>query len=181
MSNTLVSEFLVFVTSYAVGNEHGFAAGKHFDLSDFSDKEEFIEAAQEYMSKTWGDHDPELAFPDYEIPFNDENLISEGHISSELWEVMALDEDDLKMVEAFIGAFGNYENQSVSELLEQAQGKLRGQWESDSDMAYDHVEETGAISADTPDFIRNAIDYDSVAECLMQDYTEHNGYYFYAH
>jgi len=33
----------VFVTTYAIGNEHGFAVGKWFDLSEYSDKDEFIE------------------------------------------------------------------------------------------------------------------------------------------
>lgn len=67
MEAVTLSEARVYVGTYAKYN-NGSLFGKWLDLSDYSDKEEFIEACWELHKD---EEDPELMFQDYEnIPIN---------------------------------------------------------------------------------------------------------------
>ena len=167
----------VFVTTYGVGNRYGFATGKWFDLTEYSDKDEFIEAATEYAKKELKDFDPELCFSDYESSFSKLDLISECSIDSDVWEVLAMSEYDLEILTAYVDATGcNIE--SVSDLLDEAKDCYAGYWESDEDYASDYLEDSGYMK-DLPLIIANNLDLDGVARELLQSMAESNGHYFY--
>lgn len=165
----------VFVTTYGVGNEQGFATGKWFDLTDYSDKDEFIEAATEYAQDVLGDHDPELCFADYESSFADLDLISECHVDSQVWDLFDMDSSDLDMVIAYTSNVGV--NGSFEDMLSEAQDCYQGQYDSDADFAQETLQDCGYLE-DLPSFIECHIDWDGVARDLMMDYFEVNGHYF---
>lgn len=165
----------VFVTTYGVGNEQGFATGKWFDLADYSDKDDFEEAAIEYAQEVLGDDDPELCFSDYETNFSKMDLISECYIDEKVWELLELDGHDFEMLVAYASYYGY--GDAVSDLLEQAQDCYQGQYDSDEDFAQELLEECGYLN-DLPSFIECHIDWSGVARDLMMDYFESDGYYF---
>lgn len=75
---------MVYVGTYAKYN-NGSLEGEWVNLSDFSDKDDFIEYCLELHSD---EEEPELMFQDYEnVP---KNLISESDIDESLWEILPL-------------------------------------------------------------------------------------------
>jgi antirestriction protein len=73
----------VYVGTYAKYN-NGDLTGEWVDLSDFSDKDDFIEHCLEIHSD---EAEPELMFQDYEnIP---DNMISESDINEDFWEILS--------------------------------------------------------------------------------------------
>lgn len=75
---------MVYVGTYAKYN-NGSLEGEWVNLSDFSDKDDFIEYCLELHSD---EEKPELMFQDYEnVP---KNLISESDIDESLWEILPL-------------------------------------------------------------------------------------------
>lgn len=84
----------IYVGTYAKYN-NGSIAGAWFDLEDYSDSQEFYEAANQLHKD---ESDPELMFQDWECEY--ENLISESHIDPKVFELLELDEDDQNKVKA---------------------------------------------------------------------------------
>lgn len=81
MEAVTLSEARVYVGTYNKYNS-GSLFGKWLDLSDYSDKDEFMEACRELHKD---DQDPEFMFQDYEnIP---EALISESWLSDKFFEL----------------------------------------------------------------------------------------------
>lgn len=75
---------MVYVGTYAKYN-NGSLKGEWVNLSDFSDKDDFIEYCLELHND---EKEPELMFQDYEnIP---KGLISESDIDESLWEILPL-------------------------------------------------------------------------------------------
>lgn len=75
---------MVYVGTYAKYN-NGSLEGEWVNLSDFSDKDDFIEYCLELHSD---EEEPELMFQDYEnVP---KDLISESDIDESLWEILPL-------------------------------------------------------------------------------------------
>lgn len=175
MTTSITATASVFVTTYGVGNEQGFATGKWFDLNDYSDKDEFIEAATEYAQDVLGDHDPELCFADYESGFADLNLISECYVDSQVWELLEMSDSDLDMLVAYTSNVGM--NGSVDEMLEEAQENYQGQYDNDEDFAAELLEDCGYLN-DLPSLVECHIDWQGVARDVMMDYFEVNGHYF---
>ena len=137
----------VFVTTYAIGNSHGFACGKYFELDEYDNKEDFVAAAMSYARNTLGDCDPELCFPDYELAFNESGLISKSGISEKIWDLMELTCDDLQLIEAYTKALGgSYVVDDLFERLEDAGDALVGQWDSLEDFAHDKLGESLELS-----------------------------------
>ena len=167
----------VFVTTYGVGNRFGFATGKWFDLTQYSDKDEFIEAATKYAQEELKDFDPELCFSDIECSFSSLELISESYIDSDVWEVLEMSDYDLEILTAYKDAMG-CEIESVSDSLDEAKDCYAGYWESDEDYASDYLEESGYM-VNLPPIIANNIDLEGVAKELLQGMGESNGHYFY--
>lgn len=77
-----IHEARIYVGTYRKYNE-GSIEGDWLDVADYSDKDEFMEAARELHAD---EEDPELMFQDYEnIPGS---LAGESFIKEELWELI---------------------------------------------------------------------------------------------
>lgn len=74
----------VYVGTYAKYSS-GSIGGQWVDLTDFSDKEEFIDHCKEIHSD---ENDPELMFQDHEVPNLLESLIEESFIDPKLWDLI---------------------------------------------------------------------------------------------
>lgn len=168
-----------FVTTYGVGNERGFATGKWFDLTKFANQKEFYIAASRYAEEVLGDDDAELCFSDYECSFGTEGLMSETEISQDVWDILNSDisEDDLNMLSAYRQCQGAGSTLSFLDLLEESKDALLGYFSSPTEMAESYVDSLGLLE-DVPDLIANNVNMVWVADELMIEMLEHDGYYF---
>lgn len=168
----------VFVTTYAIGNEHGFAVGKWFDLSEYADKSEFITSALEYARNELGDNDPELCFSDNEFDFKvNKSLISMSHISEDIWHMMEMSDDEHKLLSAFDDHFGCGEG-DAQERLELAKNRKYGEYETPADFACEWLENSEKLKG-IDRMIVDAIDYDKVAQELLScGYCYSGNFYF---
>ncbi len=165
----------VFVTTYGLANQHGFAYGEWFNLTDYSSKEEFLEDATTYVNGL-GDFSPEFCFSDYEASFEVKEFVNESWVSEELWDLLELSSYELNMVTAYISYCG-LQGKAVSELMEEAQEHFVGEYASSEDFAYETVQELGCLD-NIPDFIACHIDYEGIARDLMIEHFSVNNYYF---
>ncbi len=96
MEAVTLSEARVYVGTYNKYN-NGSLFGKWLDLSDYSDKDEFLEACADLHKD---EQDPEYMFQDYEnIP---ETLFSESSLSEKFFELRDATENmDETVQEAF--------------------------------------------------------------------------------
>src|SRR5690606_9055646 len=125
------------------------------------------------------EEDPEFMIQDYEISpvIESMGLISEYHISSEIYKVMESINGcsfDAETIEAFIDCFGCYD--SIEEIIEKMEESYHGQCDSDADFAENLLIETDSIPKDLPSYVY--IDWDRTARDIMYDYSSSNGYYF---
>lgn len=155
----------LYVGTYAKYN-NGSIAGAWLDLEQFKDKDEFLTACAELHKD---EDDPELMFQDFEgFP---ERFYSESGISDDLFEFLALDDDDRKMLAAYIDGSGN-----ESATIEEAQEAFMGEFKNDEDFAWELTESVGDIPRDLPSYI--VIDWEATARNIMFDYFEVDGLYF---
>ena len=90
------SEAAVYVGTYRKYNE-GSIKGKWLKLEDYADYEDFLKAAQELHAD---EEDPELMFQDFEgFP---RHYYNESSLDKDLWDWLALDEDDRELLEVYI-------------------------------------------------------------------------------
>ena len=170
-----MTQVQVYVGTYGKYN-NGSIEGKWLDVSDYSDKEEFLEACAELHED---EEDPEFMFQDIEAPEYLSHLISESHIDDELWEAleavegMSIEED---VLEAYIYCFGT-NGKSIADLISEADDAFCGEFDSDAAFAEDYAEQTGAIDSNAT-WPQNCIDWDWAARDLMIDHHERDGYYF---
>jgi antirestriction protein len=155
----------LYVGTYAKYN-NGSIAGAWLDLENYSDAGEFYEACAQLHSD---EEDPEFMFQDFE-GFPD-RFYSESGISDDLFEFLALDDDDRKMLAAYIDGSGD-----ESATIEDAQEAFAGEFHNDEDFAYQLAEDVGDIPQDIPSYI--VIDWEATARNIMFDYFESDGFYF---
>jgi antirestriction protein len=140
----------IYVGTYAKYNA-GSIAGAWLDLSDYSSSEEFWDACKALHKD---ESDPEFMFQDWEgIP---EGMISESHLSDDVWEWLELDEEDRELLKVYRA------NVDTEGTIEQARDAYRGKADTKADAAYDYWEDSGMLS-EVPEFARSYIDWDSVA------------------
>jgi antirestriction protein len=153
----------VYVGTYAKYNS-GSINGAWVRLDEFQDYDEFLEYCAELHKD---ENDPEFMFQDFEnFP---EQYYSESGIDAELWEFLALDDDDRAMFEA-------YQEAGLSGSIDDAREAYSGQFNNDIDFTMELLESCGDIPRDMPSYIH--IDWESTARDIMYDYSEANGYYF---
>lgn len=160
----------VYVGTYAKYNS-GSTKGAWFDLSDFSCKDDFIDACREWHAD---EDDPEFMFQDWYD--NPPGLISESHISPECWDVLeAYDEFNEDAVNAYCSLFGDWDKDKFQDCYH---GEF-GSWE---DMAEQLLEETGELN-EIPERLRNYFDYQAYARDIRLggDMCEHDGHFFWNH
>jgi antirestriction protein len=106
----------IYVGTYAKYN-NGSIAGKWLVLSDFDSRDEFYEACKELHKD---EADPEYMFQDYQgFP---KAFYSESSVQEELWDWLALDEDDQKLLEVY------KDNVNQEGGIEEARDAFAGQY-----------------------------------------------------
>ena len=170
-----LTDMSVYVGTYCKYNE-GSLFGKWLNLSDYSDYDELLAAMRELHKD---EEDPEFMIQDWEISplFQSLGLVSESHISSEIYEVwVRLQESgyDLEIIEAYADCCGSFN--SIDEILEQVEESYSGKYDSDEDFAEELLIETCSLPKDLPSYIY--IDWERTARDIMMDYSTSNGYYF---
>ena len=156
----------VYVGTYAKYN-NGSIKGAWVDLSKFSDEDEFLDYCRELHKD---EEDPELMYQDFEeFP---KRYYSESYINSDLWEWLALDDNEKDILEAYLECFG-YDG-----TIKDAMDAYVGQYNSDIDFTMEWLEMCGDIPKNLPSIIH--IDWEATARDLMMDFNESNGFYFRA-
>lgn len=165
----------IYVGTYAKYNS-GSIEGNWLDLTDYSDKESFLEACAELHKD---EADPEFMFQDFEgFP---RAFYSESSVPETLFEFLELDEDERKIVALYAEAHGN---SLVDDLdLDTAQEAYAGTASSEADFAENTAEELGEVPKGFPSWI--VIDWEASWNCnLRHDYTsihdsDSGNYYFF--
>ena len=155
----------VYVGTYAKYN-NGSIAGAWLNLEEYKDKEEFYAACAELHKD---EEDAELMFQDFEgFP---EKFYCESGLPEELFDWLALDDNEKEILEAYIEATGD-----ASATLDNANDAYYGHFDSDVDFTQQLLEDCGDRPKDLPNYI--VIDWEATARQIMWDYSEHNGFYF---
>lgn len=170
------SEAAIYVGTYAKYNA-GSLFGKWFNLSDFTDKDEFMEACKELHKD---EEDPEFMFQDREyIP---EELVSESWISEIFFELRdKVEEMDSTMQDAF-SVWLDYESRDLSkvdadDLVKKFNDEYIGQYDEEEDYAREVIEQCYELS----DFVLNYFDYAAYARDLFNgSYKFLDSFVFYA-
>lgn len=170
------SQAAIYVGTYAKYNA-GSLFGKWFNLSDFADKDEFMEACKKLHKD---ENDPEFMFQDREnIP---EELVSESWISEKFFELRDKVEDmDATEQEAF-SVWLDYESRDFSkddadDLVKKFKDDYIGKYDEEEDYAREVVEQCYEVS----DFVLNYFDYAAFARDLFNgDYKHIDGFVFHA-
>ena len=144
----------MYVGTYAKYN-NGSIAGAWLNLDDYSDKDSFLEACAKLHAD---EDDPEFMFQDYEsFP---ESMYSESSVSDDLFDWIALDDDDKELLAVYLENFDKAD--SISETLDKARDSFQGKFDNEPDWAAEFLEDTGALES-VPENLRNYIDFESYA------------------
>jgi antirestriction protein len=151
----------------------GFYIGQFFDLEAYDTLEDLEEARTEWMQAI------ELVGMALDLTscYGDEWL--DGDIDAECADTV---EEYYEIHEAMNGSCYSLEVfQAAMALglpLSEVDEKYQGEHESDTDLAYAFIEDTGMLS-DVPDSISIYFNYEQFGrDMAMNDYHEHNGHYF---
>jgi antirestriction protein len=141
----------IYVGTYAKYNA-GSVKGKWLDLEDYADKEDFLTACAELHKD---EEDPELMFQDFEgFP---RSMYSESSVPDELWDWLALDEDDRELLQIY------QENVRGEADIDKARDAFMGKgYRDESDWAAEWLEETDGLNG-VPEHLKNYIDYEAYA------------------
>lgn len=170
---TKIKEAAIYVGTYGKYN-NGSIDGKWMNLADYSSKEDFLEACAE-LHKDEDDDSRELMFQDWEnIP---DGLVGESYVSPVIWDLMEADERDLEIAWNYIQAVGLEVNEeNLQDIIEEAQDRFYGEYDSYEDLAYDYVENGGV---EVPEWLSCYIDYEKMGRELAWDFYEFNGFYYW--
>lgn len=166
----------VYVGTYQKYNE-GSLFGKWIDLSNYSNLSEFYKEIRELHKD---EDDPEFMFQDYEASglITSLGLISESHLSKDIFEVMETIEDstyDEEVIEAYLDCIG-YNDEEIDEVIEKVEETYNGEFESDIDFTQNLLEDCGDIPENLPSYIH--IDWVSTTRDIMFDYSTSNNHFF---
>lgn len=154
----------IYVGTYAKYN-NGPIFGDWLNVEDYSDKEGFIEACKELHKD---EPDPEFMFQDYEgFP---EAFYSEIDIDSRLWDWLEFDENDRKIIAAWLSENTLGKQEDLQTIVDSFTGRY-GSWE-------DYAEEMVGSLGDVPEHLTNYIDYELMGRDMMlcsSGYVEHEG------
>ncbi|MEA1850188.1 antirestriction protein ArdA [Chryseobacterium sp. MHB01] len=162
----------IYVFTYAKYN-NGSLYGKWFNLSNYSNYDELLEAMKELHKD---EHDPEFMLQDYENCsfFEKLGLIGESYLSNGIFEIAKQINDssyNIEVFEAYVDCIGKIDFQSIYDGI---MNYYMGEY-SDNEIFAQYILEEN-IPESLPDFIY--IDWESTSRNLMYDYFESNGHYF---
>lgn len=171
-----LDEIQVYCGTYKKYND-GSLFGQWLKLSNYSNFNDFYEALKELHKD---EKEPEFMFQDFEAPelFKRMNLISECHISKDIFEVIESIKNssyDMDVLDSYTDCFGYY-CKDIDELFEKVEESYQGIYENDEDFCENLLLETGAIPDNLPNYIH--IDWKSTARDIMFDYSSSNKHYF---
>ena len=169
---TNLEQAQIYVGTYAKYN-NGSINGDWLDLSDYSDKEDFLQACAELHAD---EADPEYMFQDWEnIP---DSLISESWVSEKLFGLISRI-DDINNMGAFL-TFIEWKNsdmdaEDIDDIISAFEDSFCGEYNTEEDYAYDIVEECCGL----PEFAKTYFDYAAFAhELFTSDNYFDNGFVF---
>lgn len=169
----------VWIGEWSLYNE-GKLIGEWLDLSEFEDGEEVMQAIQALLDK-WtaetGELREEYAVFDYEnFP---QSMYSEqmGETAFDnvisAWKFSQEKDVPMDVVATIVQEY------SPSDLAEFFEEKYVGQFDTDTDLAYDYVEQMGGVANLGKNTLEMYFDYESFGRSLaMNDYREFDGHYF---
>ena len=150
---------------------NGLIQGEWFYLVDYSTANELLEAIKKAHSD---ESDAEYMIQDTDNDFlklfNESMSFDELTTAFETYEEIEKQGIDQSAAQAYVYCFGEWNIDDFNE-------RIWGKFDSDEDLAYDYVEQTGMLQ-DIPESIQRYFDYESFGRDLAYDYSEHNGYYF---
>ena len=166
----------IYVGTYNKYN-NGSIYGEWLDLSNYSDIQE-LHAEMRKIHKD--EEDPEFMFQDYECPdfFQKLNLISECHISENIFEVIEIIENCSYVIEV-IEAYCNCiypNNETIEEIIEKIEESYNGEYSNDNEFVQELLESCGDIPVNLPSYIH--IDWERTAYDIMMDYSTSENHYF---
>lgn len=173
--NTIdLSEARIYVGTYAKYN-NGSIEGRWMNLSDYSDKDEFMEACIELHADEEG---PELMFQDWEnIP---DGLIGESWLSDNFFDIrdamadLSNDEQEAFLVWCNYNSH-NFSKEDIHDLIPSFRDDFQGKYDEKEDYAYQIIEDCYEL----PEFAKTYFDYEKFARDLfMTDYWFENGFVF---
>lgn len=128
----------LYVGTYKKYNE-GSIDGQWMNLDDYKDKDAFLKAANDLHKD---EEDPELMFQDYEgFP---EQFYNESSVPDELWDWIALSEDQKEMLAAYLEVNPDGD-------IKDAEEKFLGKGKNEEDVAYDLIDGSGGIDEMKPE------------------------------
>jgi antirestriction protein len=161
-TTTMTTAPRLYVGTYAKYN-NGSIKGQWLDLSDYSSREEFMEAAEALHSD---ESDPEIMYQDFE-GFPRAWYSESSAPPAILWEWLELSEDEQ---DAF-GAFLAYRPDGDIDDFRDA---YAGTHDSEADFCENLAEETGAVPKDFPAWL--VIDWEATWNCsIRHDYFSERG------
>lgn len=185
-SCSLSDQSAIYVADYASYNE-GFICGAWFDLTNFSDKDEFMQKVDEFFKELdkvapldFGRPREEMMFQDWQC-IND-NYINESWISSQTWEYFDFvnqDEDNEKKLDAYLNFFASSTVTDFADIVSDMEERFFMYLDShnfDEDFGYALIHEHGFL--EIPEQIERYFDYAAYGSDCSHDYAVHNGYVF---
>lgn len=169
-----LSEAKIYVGTYKKYN-NGSLSGAWLDLSEYSDKEEFLEACKKLHNN---EKDPEFMFQDWENI--SDCLISESYLSEKFFELRdALEELSDEEQDAFFvwceNKFNDISEKDVDLLISDFKDEYIGEYERKEDFAFEQVEENEELS----DFAKRYFDFEAYArDIFITDYYFESGHVF---
>jgi len=153
-TTTTTTEPRIYVGTYGKYNS-GSIAGAWLDLEGH-DKESFYAACRDLHKD---ETDPEFMFQDFEgFP---REFYGESGCDAELWEWLALDENDRELLSRYVDAIG-----SDGLTIEDAREAFYGTADSLAEFAENFTNESGSIPKDFPTWI--VIDWEASWNCNLR-------------
>jgi len=176
----------IYVGTYGKYNQ-GSIKGAWLDLTDYSDKEDFLRAASELHKD---ESDPELMFQDVSnIP---DWAWSESDIHEDFWEYLSeIDETDQDAFDHFVNYYYGDRMTDLQEAIENFQEAYQGEFRTMTDFAYQLIDDIGfeglgssiEFYFDTDSFVRDLgyegweVATEKDAENYPDDYPDGPGVY----
>lgn len=170
--NTDVDSDLFVTTTDIISGTDTTQSGEHYTLSDYESKTDFLKELKEDFAIRGNHNTPTFVFQDHPITFTPVNLVGEHDLDAQIWDFLALeDEDQIYMTVAYAAKFGmvngSSEKTSVQATLVAAAERSYGKHDNDADFAYSELDAQG-IMEKLPPIIEANIDIDNIAIQLLR-------------
>ena len=175
IEKTIKAEVFVMTKANFGSSAHG-NQGKWFDLTEFTNRDDFLIAAKKYITEELGSDDAPY-ISNHNVSFNTLGLIDEPTIKSALWSLLALDDQEkIDIVCHFVPCYGFIDG-DMTETIEQALDRFHGKFDTELDAVEHYVYKQSWLDFVAPE-IKNSIDMDVLSEKVMKRMKSKLGYYY---